>query len=169
MSKKVAVIICAAGASSRFGGSTLSTTLKTGKLTASGKKKKPFVNVDGRPAFLHSVELFSGRDDVKQILLAIAPEDQESVSIHWGANLAFFNVKICIGGAERFDTVKKAMSLVKNDIDLIAVHDAVRGILHHGRYQRCRIGGHADGLGILRHRGNDNAIVRHGRCRISGY
>jgi 2-C-methyl-D-erythritol 4-phosphate cytidylyltransferase len=118
MSKSVAVIICAAGASSRFGGST--------KLTTSGKKKKPFVNVDGRPAFLHSVELFSSRDDVKQILLAIAPEDQESVSVHWGANLAFFNVKICIGGAERFDTVKKAMSLVKNDIDLIAVHDAVR-------------------------------------------
>jgi len=40
--------------------------------------------------------------------------------------LKFFNVKICLGGAERFETVSKALELVKDDIDLIAVHDAVR-------------------------------------------
>ena len=110
MSKNVAAIICAAGASSRFG----------------GKRRKPFVDVAGRAAFLRSVELFSDRDDVKQILLAISPEDEELVNVKWGANLKFFNVKICFGGAERFDTVKAALELVKDDIDLIAVHDAVR-------------------------------------------
>ncbi len=110
MSKSAAVIICAAGASSRFG----------------GKKKKPFVDVDGRPAFLYSIELFSNRSDVKQLLPAISPEDEELVSIKWGANLKFFNVKICFGGQERFDTVSKALELVKNDIELIAVHDAAR-------------------------------------------
>ena len=106
----VAVIICAAGSSSRFG----------------GKRKKPFVDVAGRAAFLRSVELFADRDDVKQILLAIAPEDEELVHVKWGPNLAFFNVKIYFGGAERFDTVKKGLELVRDDIDLIAVHDAVR-------------------------------------------
>ena len=110
MSKNVAAIICAAGASSRFG----------------GKRRKPFVDVAGRAAFLRSVELFSERDDVKQILVAISPEDEELVNVKWGANLKFFNVKICFGGAERFDTVKTALELVKDDIDLIAVHDAVR-------------------------------------------
>ena len=110
MSKNVAAIICAAGASSRFG----------------GKRRKPFVDVAGRAAFLRSVELFSDRDDVKQILLAISPEDEELVNVKWGANLKFFNVKICFGGGERFDTVKAALELVKDDIDLIAVHDAVR-------------------------------------------
>jgi 2-C-methyl-D-erythritol 4-phosphate cytidylyltransferase len=106
----VAAIICAAGSSSRFG----------------GKRKKPFVDVAGRAAFLRSVELFADRDDVKQILLAIAPEDEELVNVKWEANLAFFNVKICFGGAERFDTVKKVLELIKDDIELIAVHDAVR-------------------------------------------
>jgi len=110
MSKSVAVIICAAGASSRFG----------------SKRKKPFVDVAGRAVFLRSVELFSSRDDVKQILLAIAPEDEELVNVKWGPNLSFFNVKICFGGDERFDTVNKALELIKDDIDLIAVHDAVR-------------------------------------------
>ena len=110
MSKNVAVIICAAGVSKRFG----------------GKRKKPFVDVGGRAVFLRSVELFSDRDDVKQVLLVISPEDEELVNVKWGANLTFFGVKVCLGGAERFETVNKAMELVKDDIDLIAVHDAVR-------------------------------------------
>ena len=57
--KTVAAILCAAGASKRFG----------------GNRKKPFVNVDGRAAFLRSVDLFADRKDVKQILLAISPEN----------------------------------------------------------------------------------------------
>jgi len=110
MPQSVAVIICAAGASRRFG----------------GKRKKPFVDVAGRAVFLRSVELFANRDDVKQILLAIAPEDEELVNVKWEPNLAFYNVKIYLGGAERFDTVQKGVQLVKDNIDLIAVHDAVR-------------------------------------------
>jgi len=108
--KSVAVIICAAGAGRRFG----------------GKRKKPFVDVAGRAVFLRSVELFANRDDVKQILLAIAPEDQELVNVKWGANLKFYNVETFLGGTERFDTVSKGLELVKETTDLIAVHDAVR-------------------------------------------
>ncbi len=110
MGKSVAVIICAAGASSRFG----------------EKRKKPFVDVGGRAVFLRSVEIFSNREDVKQILLAIAPQDEELVNVKWGPNLKFYNVKIFFGGRERFDTVSKGLELVKETIDLIAVHDAVR-------------------------------------------
>ncbi len=110
MSQSVAVIICAAGASSRFG----------------GKRKKAFVDVSGRAVFLRSVELFSDRDDVKQILLGIAPEDGELVNVKWGPNLKFFNVKIFSGGSERFDTVNKGLELVNDDIALVSVHDACR-------------------------------------------
>ena len=110
MSKSVGVIICAAGASSRFG----------------GKRNKPFVDVAGRAAFLRSLELFTSREDIKQVLLAIAPEDEELVTVKWGPNLKFYDVQICFGGAERFDTVTKALELIKETIDLIAVHDAVR-------------------------------------------
>jgi len=110
MSQNVAAIICAAGASSRFG----------------GKRKKAFVDVAGRAVFFRSAELFSNRDDVKQVLLGIASEDEELVSVKWGPNLKFFGVSIFIGGAERFETVNKGIELIKDDIDLIAVHDACR-------------------------------------------
>ena len=65
MSEKAAVIICAAGSSRRFG----------------GKRKKQFTDVDGRAAFIRSIEFFADRDDVKQILLAIPQEDDELVSV----------------------------------------------------------------------------------------
>ena len=108
--KSISVIICAAGASSRFG----------------GDRKKPFVDVAGRPALLRSVDFFAERDDVKQILLSISKEDEELVTVKWGAALAFSGVKLCFGGAERFETVANALEKVNDDADLVAVHDAVR-------------------------------------------
>ena len=80
----------------------------------------------GRAVFLRSVEIFSNRDDVKQILLGISPDDEELVNIKWGPNLKFYDTTIFLGGDERFDTVNKGIELVKDDIDLIAVHDACR-------------------------------------------
>ena len=108
--KKVSVIICAAGASSRFG----------------GDRKKPFVDISGRAAVIRSIEYFAERDDVCQVIAAISPEDEEIVKVKWGAALAFNGVKLCFGGAERFETVAKALELVKDEADMIAVHDAVR-------------------------------------------
>lgn len=110
MSKNVAAIICAAGPGTRFG----------------GKRKKQFVDVGGRAVFVRSVELFDSRSDVKQILLGISEEDEEIVTVKWGANLKFFGVKTFFGGSERFDTIKKALELLKDEIDLVAVHDACR-------------------------------------------
>lgn len=106
----VAVIICAAGASTRFG----------------GKRKKQLYDVAGRAAFIRSIEFFADRSDVKQILLAISPEDEEIVNVKWGANLKFFSVKTYFGGKERFETVQKGLELVKDDVEFVAVHDAVR-------------------------------------------
>jgi len=90
----VAAIICAAGPGQRFG----------------GKRHKQFVDIGGRAAFLRSIELFSNREDVKQILLAIPQEDEEIVEIRYGANLSLFNVKVLIGGVTRFETVNRRSS-----------------------------------------------------------
>ncbi len=133
MAENFAVIICAAGESKRFG----------------GKRHKPFVDIAGRAAFLHSLEIFSNRDDVKQILLAISPEDEELVTVKWGANLQFFNVKVCFGGKERFETVSKALELVKEDIDFVAVHDAARCCVTKEWVDKCFEAAAESGAAIL--------------------
>ena len=114
----IAVIICAAGSSKRF--------VKDQRHNLEAVKKKQFADVAGRPAFLRSIEFFANRDNVKQIIMSIPAEDEEMFKISHGANLSFHGVKLCIGGAERFETVANALKLVKDDIDIVAIHDAVR-------------------------------------------
>ncbi len=133
MAENVAVIICAAGLSSRFG----------------GKRKKQFTDVEGRAAFIRSIEFFAERDDVKQILLAIPKEDEELVQVKWGANLQFFNVKMYIGAAERFETVAKGLELIKDDITLVAVHDAVRCCLKKEWLDECFAAAAKQGAAML--------------------
>lgn len=107
---RVAVIMPAAGKSSRF----------------HEREKKPFVNLDGRAVWLRTAELFVSRPDVAQVYVVISPEDEEMFRLRFAANLAFLNVKIVAGGAERFESVANALALVADDVDLVAVHDAVR-------------------------------------------
>jgi 2-C-methyl-D-erythritol 4-phosphate cytidylyltransferase len=108
-----AVILPAAGQSARF----------------KDKEKKPFVNLDGRAVWLRSAELFVTRKDVCQCIIVVAPDDQEMFRRRYGANLAFMNVQIANGGAERFESVANALALVKPEADFVAVHDAVRPCL----------------------------------------
>ena len=110
MAPRVAVLIPAAGTSRRF----------------KGKTKKQFAEMDGRAVFLRTIELFAERDDVAQILLAIPPDDEELFQIRHQASLAFHGVKTILGGAERHDTIARLLDEVKSDVDLIALHDAVR-------------------------------------------
>jgi 2-C-methyl-D-erythritol 4-phosphate cytidylyltransferase len=108
-----AVIFPAAGQSSRF----------------AGKEKKPFTNLDGRAVWLRSVELFITRPEVAQCIIVVSPDDQEMFRRRFGANLAFMNIQIASGGAERFESVANALALVKPEVDYICVHDAVRPCL----------------------------------------
>ena len=108
-----AVIFPAAGKSSRF----------------RDKEKKPFVHLDGRAVWLRAVEQFINRPEVAQCIIVVSPDDQETFRRRFGANLTFMNIQIANGGAERFESVANALSLVKPEVDFIAVHDAVRPCL----------------------------------------
>ena len=109
-----AVILPAAGKSSRF---------------RDQHYKKPFVPLENRPVWLHAADKFTGRDDVKQTLLVISPEDREAFQSKIGANAALLGIEIVDGGAERADSVANALARVQSDIDFVAVHDAARPCL----------------------------------------
>src|SRR5439155_6122062 len=106
----VAVIIPAAGKSSRFG----------------GREKKPFVSLDGRPVWQRSAELFWTRDDVTKVYLVISPDDREEFRRRFTHLIAFANAELVDGGAERFDSVANGLAKVPESVEFVAVHDAVR-------------------------------------------
>ncbi len=91
--------------------------------------KKPFIPLNDRAVWLHSAEKFLNRDDVKQLILVINPEDREDFDMKFAANVAILGVEVVHGGQERSDSVAKALEKVRNDIDFVAVHDAARPCL----------------------------------------
>jgi 2-C-methyl-D-erythritol 4-phosphate cytidylyltransferase len=107
---KVAVIVVAAGKGTRFG----------------GPERKIFAKIDGRAMFLRSVEHFINRDDVIQTILVVAPEDQETLKEKFGANLGFMGVQTALGGPGRTDSVANALGSIRQDAELVAIHDAAR-------------------------------------------
>jgi 2-C-methyl-D-erythritol 4-phosphate cytidylyltransferase len=113
---KVAVIIPAAGAGKRFGGNV----------------KKPFAQLDGRPVFIRSVELFINRDDVVQTILTVSPDDYDVVKEKYAANIMFMGIKLVKGGAERFESVRAGLDAVSDEADLVCIHDAVRPCVQEG-------------------------------------
>lgn len=109
-----AVILPAAGKSSRF---------------HDKHYKKPFIPLGERAVWLHAAEKFLNRDDVKQVLVIISPEDREDFHMRFGANVAIMGIEVVEGGAERSDSVRNALARVRDDIDFIAIHDAARPCL----------------------------------------
>ncbi len=111
---KFAVILPAAGRSTRFGDKHY---------------KKPFVPLANKPVWLYSAERFVNRPDVKQILIVVAPEDMEQFRFKFAANTTILGIDVVEGGAERADSVAKALAHVKPDIDYLCIHDAARPCL----------------------------------------
>jgi 2-C-methyl-D-erythritol 4-phosphate cytidylyltransferase len=113
---RFAVILPAAGKSARFG---------------DPKQKKIYAELGGRAVWLRSVEPFVNRDDVVQIILAIAAEDREMFERRYRASVAFMNITVIEGGAERSDTVALALAHLDPNCDFVAVHDAARPCVSH--------------------------------------
>lgn len=111
---KFAVIVLAAGRSSRFGDANL---------------KKPFAMLGERAVWLHSVERFTNREDVCQTIVVISPDDREDFQRKFGGNLAFMNVELTLGGAERADSVRAALATLSAEVTHVAVHDAARPLV----------------------------------------
>ena len=107
---KYAVILPAAGKSSRFG----------------GLEKKPFVSLAGRPVWVRSAELFWNRPDVTKVSVVLDPEDRDEFLSRFGHLLAFANAALVDGGAERFESVANALAGLDAEAEFVAVHDAVR-------------------------------------------
>ena len=107
---RIAVLLPAAGKSSRYG----------------DKEKKLFASLDGRAVWLRAAEAFVNRDDVAQTIVIVSADDLEAFRTRFGAHIGLLGIEIVTGGAERFHSVANALAKLRDDIDLVAIHDAAR-------------------------------------------
>ncbi len=106
-SGNIAVIIPAAGDSSRFGGSM----------------PKQFSNLGDETVLEKSVNLFLGISSIKEIVIAVNPNEDlvKSQSFYQDPR-----IKIIGGGNTRSESVFNAMAVVDESIEIVAIHDAAR-------------------------------------------
>lgn len=109
------VILPAAGLGSRFA---------VGDRASSSKIEFELAH---KPVFLRTIDLFHGRADVGQIILAVNRRKLDDFKFRWEDQLAFLGVTLIAGGeAERWQTVQLALEHVSEQATHVAVHDAAR-------------------------------------------
>jgi len=108
-----AVIIPAAGRSTRFGGGV----------------SKLFVPLAGQPVLGRSLCAFGNRNDVSQIVIASSDPVAFCDYINSVARDVLAKVKICSGGDCRAESVRQAVLACDESIDWVAVHDAARPLV----------------------------------------
>ena len=114
------VIIPAAGNSERF-----------------GKKDKLAEDFGGRPLLLRTVEFFTKREEVKEIVVVGPPATLDEFTANFGPALSFHGVTIVAGSKqERWQSVQLAIKSISDDVDRIIVHDAARPALSDGLFDR---------------------------------
>ncbi|MFM7035852.1 MAG: 2-C-methyl-D-erythritol 4-phosphate cytidylyltransferase [Planctomycetia bacterium] len=128
------VILAAAGQSSRF---------------KDANYKKPFAPLLGRAVWLHAAEKFLERNDVKQVVIVVAPEDREAFLETFGANLAFMGITLADGGAHRAESVRNGLHRLGPEIDMVAIHDAARPCIAQPWIDRVFEAGVRTGAAIL--------------------
>jgi len=118
---KGAVIIVAGGTGSR-----MQSTLP-----------KQFIELKGKPILLHTLEKFHQFDQALQLIIVMHPDFVD----YWKDLCRTLNVtiphEVVAGGAERFHSVKNGVHQVRSDVEVIAVHDAVRPMINASTIRNC--------------------------------
>lgn len=134
MPKDTAVILAAAGKSSRFGQPFL---------------KKVFATLAGKPVWQHSATLFSDHPSVKQVILVIHPDDRDMVKSKYAATIAMMGVELALGGDERWQSIENALAKLQSDVGFVAVHDAARPVLNVDDFDRVLEAARQHGAAVL--------------------
>lgn len=120
--KKKAVIFPAAGNGSRLGSDI----------------PKPFIELQGKSILQRSIECFKDLEGGVQIVVSTSKSNFEKCKQIFenivSPNLSFTLVE---GGKERQYSIWNAIQAVENDVELIAVHDAVRPFVALNGVEKC--------------------------------
>src|SRR5581483_11899863 len=114
---KVSLIIPAAGLGTRMGRSSPE---------KAGISRKQFMLLNNSPILIHTIRKFASSSLVSEIIVALREDDEAWANELFRKELPMQDVRTAIGGETRQQSVENALGHVSADIELVAVHDAVR-------------------------------------------
>ncbi len=111
---KVSAVLVGAGLGLRMGGTV----------------KKPFLQIHGKPIFLHTIERFSQIEMIGEIILVVGEAEIQSLREQWQDTLDACKVrKIVAGGKRRQDSVCHGLCQTGTDVEIVLIHDIVRPLV----------------------------------------
>jgi 2-C-methyl-D-erythritol 4-phosphate cytidylyltransferase len=124
---KVAVILPAAGLGTRMG--------RTSRERA-GTSRKQFMLLDGAPILLHTIRKFMVCPSVTEVIVALRGEEMAWARQLLAGEPPVKPVVLVEGGDTRQQSVENALAKLGQDVDLVAVHDAVRPFIDPATIER---------------------------------
>lgn len=121
MPQKRAVIIVAGGTGTRM----------------NSKIAKQFLPLAGKPVLIHTFEAFARFDPEMQFILVLFPSLKKQWEEIAKAHKFTLAHTVVDGGAERFHSVRNGLSAISPDVEIVAIHDAVRPLVSQDTIERC--------------------------------
>jgi len=120
---RLALIIPAAGSGSRM----------------KAELPKPFLEVNGKPILYHTLNSFGKIEGLAKVVVVVHPgyssqADEILKSLFYNTKVSY---QIAEGGKERQYSILNGLQKVEDDVELIAVHDAVRPFVDPRDVEKC--------------------------------
>jgi 2-C-methyl-D-erythritol 4-phosphate cytidylyltransferase / 2-C-methyl-D-erythritol 2,4-cyclodiphosphate synthase len=87
---------------------------------------KQFLEISGKPVLLHTVESIARIEEISQIVIALPEEHIPAAKAIFQRQPLRVAVQCVAGGPSRQESVRRGLSHVASDPDVVMVHDAVR-------------------------------------------
>jgi len=88
--------------------------------------KKVFTHLGGKPVWLRSLEKFTSREDVTQVIVVVAPEDIAWFRKYYISEINRILLLVVAGGEDRVDSIRNGLIAVSPKVGYVAIHDAAR-------------------------------------------
>jgi 2-C-methyl-D-erythritol 4-phosphate cytidylyltransferase len=119
-------------------------------LRMGGPVRKQFLEFAGLPLLVHSLRVLQSSPVIDQIVLAVPEADLSYCRSEIVETYGFSKVvNVVAGGQERQDSVRRALAVVDERIDIVVIHDAVRPCVTDTMLRQVVEAAMADGAAII--------------------
>lgn len=101
------------------------------------KIPKQFIEINGKPILIHTIEKFIEFDEFINIIVAVHKDYLTEANFMLAEHFPDKNVQIVVGGETRFHSVKNGLNCISNKNDIVGIHDAARPLVSVETIKRC--------------------------------
>lgn len=118
-------------------------------------RPKQFLDLGGRPVFHHSLESFLDHPRTSCVILVVAASERDALREALAAtpsladDLDADRLRLVVGGAERWESVRNGVAALPPDCEIVVVHDVARPFVTESDIDAAADAARKDGASLL--------------------